>query len=166
MIKTYYNRIKNYFKRKKGGIPGGFYEKIILDVFVKFLLELFSKIINPIIRKKKLRHKDLEKERNILLNHLNSATLKYHDSLETFLHFVYHLADHDVPYYQDYQSTILCIQKKFSEKTRLSPYIHRLKDGVGLKHSAEETNLDEIRKALNNQDASEDFRKVVNRFEL
>ncbi len=178
----YITRFKQYLKGETGsGLPGGFYEKVVVDIFLKFFLHIFSKIAKKVVKRRfgtNLRHKGLSKERKILLKHLRSADLKYHDALETFIYFAYAIADVDVPYYQDYQSVIRCIQKKFPNKSREDIYIHDLKPGVEVRHGAERVNPENIREALHDSsvlksfsssddhDVSPEFEKLIeNRFE-
>ena len=180
-IRQSLKKTKDYLKGKSGkGIPGGFYEKIVLDVLVKFVLDFLAMMIKPIVQKKmgkKLRHKNLNRDREIILNHLEEANLKYNDSFEVFIHFIYAIADHDVPYYQNYNSLIRCVQQKIPEKSRYDAYIHDLREDVEPKHGAEKTSPRKIREALSNEgvlddidegkyDVSPEFEKLIkNRLE-
>lgn len=146
----YWNRLKRYFAGDhEKHLPGGFYEKIVVDVFIKFFLDLICKIINPILRKRTLlRHERLTKERNIFLNRLRESSVKYHDYFETFVHIGYRVADVDVPYFQTYNEAVKIIQKDFPEHDKLSKFEHDFNKGAEPRIRAEKVNSEMIREGI------------------
>ncbi len=131
----------------------------MIDVFFKFFLELFSIVLNSVF-KRDLRHKDLEKEKNILLKNLKDTNVKYHNSLETFIHIVYSLADTDVPYFQTYNEAIRIIQQDLPEKDEISMYCHDLKKGYKPRHQAEMFNTKKINEKIKQKLIEKKDRKI------
>ncbi len=168
MLGRYINRFRNFFKKEDDGLPGGFFEKVRIDVGVKFLLHFLSKIFKPLVMKSvgnyEWRHEKIEKEKNILFKHLRQSDLKYNDSMEIFFYLVFLIADTDVPYRRDYISIIRTVQKDFPERREIDLFLPDLKDKFEPNHPSEKISRDKLEKMLyNHEEFEEELLEMIER---
>lgn len=135
MIGRYWNRLKDYLRGESQTLPGGFKEKVGIDVGIKFILHLFAKILKPMIHSwmedYSWRRKTLKEEYYGMLEALRSSQrVRYHDALEVFITFGYLTADKDVPYYFTYKEMVHKIQEDFRPLTEVEVLFTDLKDDI------------------------------------
>mgnify|MGYP000123085661 CR=1 FL=1 len=160
MLGRYINRLKNFLHKKEGGLPGGFFEKVVVDIFVKCFLHVGSEILRPLVarasREYSWRHEKIEKEKNILFKHLRNSDLKYNSAMEIFFYFVYLMADTDVPYRRDYISIIRTVQQDFPERREIDLFLPDLKEEFEPIHPSEKLTREKLEKMLYNHEEFED----------
>lgn len=133
-LKQYLNRFKKHLRGGDSGLGHGKLNRIIVDVVVKGLLDLFSRLIAPAMSRffedYEWRRKDLNKQRKILKQRVKNSAANANPIIFTFLDFIHLVADNDPPYYAHYKNMVNAIQTDFRQLDKFDVIWPDLKEGV------------------------------------
>lgn len=117
------------------GIPGTGFRAWVIDVLLKFPLELLAWMLKPMTNdilenNYNWRRKRLEKDREIILETIRNSNAKYNNCLELFMNTGLLIADNDVPYYFLYKELLYVVRHKMDIVLKDNTTLTDLKEGI------------------------------------